>query len=214
MEDAGQGRGRRQRARLRLRPLPPKAFVIAGVAVAVVLAGCSGGGSGNKTAATTPARQESRATESPPASPTPATTGPGSTAADVLVIAHRGASAYAPQNTVAAAREAVSRGADALEADIRQTRDGHLVALLSPSLAPTTNIEQVFPQRRPWQVESFTLAEVRRLDAGSWFGPEFAGDRVPTLSELADALDGSDVKMIVDVKAPAPVSRDRGAGAA
>jgi glycerophosphoryl diester phosphodiesterase len=93
----------------------------------------------------------------------------GSTSADVLVIAHRGASAYAPQNTVAAAREAVSRGADALEADIRQTRDGHLVALLDPTLARTTNVEQVFPRRRPWRVESFTLAEVKRLDAGSWF---------------------------------------------
>jgi glycerophosphoryl diester phosphodiesterase len=109
----------------------------------------------------------------------------GSTPADVLVIAHRGASAYAPQNTVAAAREAVTRGADALEADIRQTRDGHLVALLDPTLARTTNV-----------------AEVKRLDAGSWFGPEFAGERVPTLSELADALDGTDVEMIVEVKAP------------
>ena len=130
------------------------------------------------------------------------TRAPESTSADVLVIAHRGASAYAPQNTVAAARGAVSRGADALEADIRQTRDGHLVALLDPTPALTTNVEQGFPRRRPWRVEWFTLAEVRRLDAGSWFGPEFAGERVPTLSELADALDGTDVEMMVEVKAP------------
>jgi glycerophosphoryl diester phosphodiesterase len=136
-----------------------------------------------------------------PAAPA-STPAQGSTPADVLVIAHRGASAYAPQNTVAAAREAVSRGADALEADIRQTRDGHLVALLDPTLARTTNVEQVFPRRRPWRVESFTLAEVKRLDAGSWFDPEFAGERVPTLSELVDALEGSDVEMIVEVKAP------------
>ncbi len=128
--------------------------------------------------------------------------GRGRPDSDVLVIAHRGASSYAPHDTVAAAREAVSRGADALEADIRQTSDGHLVALFRASLAPTTDVEQVFPGRSPWRVESFTLAEVRRLDAGSWFGPEFAGERVPTLAQLADALDGSDVELIVEVKSP------------
>jgi glycerophosphoryl diester phosphodiesterase len=103
---------------------------------------------------------------------------------------------------VAAAREAVDRGADAVEADVRQTADGHLVALFRETLAPTTNVEQVFPDRRPWRIESFTLAEVRRLDAGSWFGQEFTGERVPTLAELADALDGSDVELIVEIKSP------------
>lgn len=121
---------------------------------------------------------------------------------DVLVIAHRGASAHAPHDTVAAAREAVDRGADAVEADIRQTRDGHLVALFHDTLAPTTDVEQVFPARRPWRVERFTLSEVRRLDSGSWFGPEFAGERVPTLREIVDALDGSDVELIVEAKTP------------
>jgi glycerophosphoryl diester phosphodiesterase len=121
---------------------------------------------------------------------------------DVLVIAHRGASAYAPHDTVAAAREAVARGADALEADIRQTRDGRLVALFRASLAPTTNVEEVFPERAPWRVETFTLAEIRRLDAGSWFGPEFAGERVPTLAELVAALEGSDVELILEAKTP------------
>jgi glycerophosphoryl diester phosphodiesterase len=121
---------------------------------------------------------------------------------DVLVIAHRGASAYAPHDTVAAAREALSRGADAVEVDIRQTRDGRLVALFRASLAPTTNVEEVFPERAPWRVESFTLAELRQLDAGSWFGPEFAGERVPTLVELVAALEGSDVALILEAKTP------------
>jgi glycerophosphoryl diester phosphodiesterase len=120
----------------------------------------------------------------------------------VLVIAHRGASAYAPHDTVAAAREAVERGADALEADVRQTRDGHLVALFRPSLAPTTDVEQVFPGRAPWRVESFTLAEIRRLDAGSWFAPRFGAERVPTLPELVRVLDGARIDLIVEVKAP------------
>ncbi|MGH3469062.1 MAG: glycerophosphodiester phosphodiesterase [Thermocrispum sp.] len=133
----------------------------------------------------------------------PDTPGPAPPAqSDVLVIAHRGASAYAPHDTVAAAREAVARGADAIEADVRQTGDGHLVALFHPTLEATTNAEQVFPGRGPWRVESFTLAEVRRLDSGSWFGPAFAGARVPTLTELADALEGSDVELIIEVKTP------------
>lgn len=124
------------------------------------------------------------------------------TEAPVLVIAHRGASAYAPHDTVAAAREAVERRADAVEVDVRQTRDGHLVALFRPSLAPTTDVERVFPGRAPWRVESFTLAEVRRLDAGSWYGPEFAGERVPTLREVADAVEGSGVQLIIEPKSP------------
>jgi glycerophosphoryl diester phosphodiesterase len=69
-------------------------------------------------------------------------------------------------------------------------------------LAPTTDVEQVFPQRAPWRVEEFTLAEIRRLDAGSWFGPRFSGERVPTLAELADALEGSRLELMVEVKSP------------
>jgi glycerophosphoryl diester phosphodiesterase len=122
--------------------------------------------------------------------------------ASVLVIAHRGASAYAPHDTVAAARESVARGADALEVDVRQTRDGRLVALFSPTLAPTTNVEQLYPGRAPWRVESFTLAEVRRLDAGSWFAPRFRGERVPTLRQIVSTVEGSDVRVVVEVKSP------------
>jgi glycerophosphoryl diester phosphodiesterase len=120
----------------------------------------------------------------------------------VLVIAHRGASAYAPHDTVAAAKEAVARGAEALEVDARQTRDGHLVALFAPTLAPTTDVEQVYPGRAPWRVESFTLAEIRRLDAGSWFAPRFRGERVPTLDQIVSAVEGSDVRVVVEVKSP------------
>lgn len=123
--------------------------------------------------------------------------------ADVVsVIAHRGASAYAPHNTLAAAGEAVRRGADLLEADLRQTSDGHLVALFHGSLAPTTDVERIFPGREPWRVETFTLAEVRRLDAGSWFGPQFAGQKVPTLTDMLEVLDGTDVGLIVEPKTP------------
>jgi glycerophosphoryl diester phosphodiesterase len=120
----------------------------------------------------------------------------------VLVIAHRGASAYAPHDTVAAAKEAVARGAEALEVDVRQTSDGHLVALFAPTLAPTTDVEQIYPGRAPWRVESFTLSEIRRLDAGSWFAPRFRGERVPTLDEVVSAVEGSDVRVVLEVKTP------------
>jgi len=120
----------------------------------------------------------------------------------VLVIAHRGASAYAPHNTVAAAEEAVARGAEALEVDVRQTSDGHPVALFAPTLAPTTDVEEVYPGRRPWRVESFTLAEIRRLDAGSWFAPRFRGERVPTLDQIVSSVEGSDVRVVVEIKTP------------
>jgi glycerophosphoryl diester phosphodiesterase len=63
-------------------------------------------------------------------------------------------------------------------------------------------VEQVYPGRAPWRVESFTLAEIRRLDAGSWFSPRFRGERVPTLRQIAAAVDGSDVRVVLEVKTP------------
>lgn len=125
-----------------------------------------------------------------------------SAAGDVLVIAHRGASAYAPKDTLPAIRAAVRRGADVVEVDIRQTRDHALVALFNGSLAPTTNVEQVFPKREPWRVEAFTLEEIRRLDAGSWFDGSFAGTNVPTLDEVIGIVRQADIGLIVEVKTP------------
>jgi glycerophosphoryl diester phosphodiesterase len=155
--------------------------VAALVAVAVVIAMVMSSGSPGPADAADPARRSS---------------------SSVLVIAHRGASAYAPHNTVTAAEQAVVRGADALEVDVRQTRDGHLVALFAPTLAPTTDAEQVYPGRAPWRVESFTLAQIRRLDAGSWFAPRFRGERVPTLGQIVSAVEDSDVRVVVEVKTP------------
>src|SRR5713101_436625 len=106
------------------------------------------------------------------------------------VIAHRGASAYAPENTMPAFDLAVRQGAGCIEHDLQVTRDGVLVCLHDRTLERTTNVREVFPHRgrdvlergavvRRWLVHDFTLAEVRQLDAGSWFRPEFAGARVP-----------------------------------
>jgi glycerophosphoryl diester phosphodiesterase len=68
------------------------------------------------------------------------------------------------------------------------------------SLARTTDVEQVFPDRSPWNVGSFTLAEIKRLDAGSWFSPKFAGERVPTLREWVLAV--GTAGMLLEAKDP------------
>lgn len=87
----------------------------------------------------------------------------------VLCIAHRGAASLAPENTLAAAHKALALGADMWELDVSVTADGELVVLHDDSLARTTNVQALFPQCTPWLISTFTLVEVRRLDAGSWF---------------------------------------------
>ncbi len=119
----------------------------------------------------------------------------------VDVVAHRGSSGAAPENTLAAVRLAISQKADVVENDIQRTRDGELVIMHDTTLARTTDVEQVFPDRTPWAVGDFTLAEIKQLDAGSWFAPEFAGERVPTLAEWVNAV-GEQAGMLLEPKAP------------
>jgi glycerophosphoryl diester phosphodiesterase len=87
----------------------------------------------------------------------------------VLNIAHRGASSLAPENTLSAARKALAVGADMWELDVQLTADGELIIIHDSTLKRTSNVEDVFPHRRPWQVHEFTLDEIRKLDFGSWF---------------------------------------------
>jgi len=86
-----------------------------------------------------------------------------------LSIAHAGASSLAPQNTLAAGRAALELGADVWGVDVRMTRDGVFVLMHDKTLDRTTDVEDRFPTRSPWRVEEFSLQEIRRLDAGSWF---------------------------------------------
>jgi glycerophosphoryl diester phosphodiesterase len=130
--------------------------------------------------------------------PATATAAPGPA---VDVIAHRGSSGAAPENTIAAVELALSHKSDVVENDIQRTADGELVIMHDTTLARTTDVEQVFPDRAPYNVRDFTLAEIKRLDAGSWFAPEFAGERVPTLAEWVDAV-GRRAGMLLEVKAP------------
>ncbi|MEV0583743.1 glycerophosphodiester phosphodiesterase family protein [Nonomuraea sp. NPDC050310] len=123
---------------------------------------------------------------------------------DLLVVAHRGASAVAPENTLAAFKAAGTAGADMYELDVRTTKDGELVVLHDSTLERTTDAEELYPDRAPWRVSDFTLAEIRRLDAGKWFGPRFAGQRVPTLAEAIEAMRTGPAAVVVEVKKPTP----------
>ncbi|KOU03311.1 glycerophosphodiester phosphodiesterase [Streptomyces sp. NRRL F-5755] len=120
----------------------------------------------------------------------------------VVTVAHRGASAYAPENTLAAVDAAADLGFAWVENDVQRTKDGELVILHDTSLARTTNVEQVFPGRAPWNVADFTLAEIEKLDAGSWFGPKFSGERVPTLEDYMDTVEDNDQNLLLEIKSP------------
>lgn len=120
----------------------------------------------------------------------------------ITVVAHRGASAYAPENTLTALRLGADLGADLVETDVRMTRDGELVLLHDASLARTTDAAERYPRRWPWLAEDFTLEEISTLDAGSWFDAEFAGERVPTLREALAELDGR-AGVLAEFKQPA-----------
>ena len=117
------------------------------------------------------------------------------------LIAHRGASAYAPEHSAEAYKLAIAQGADFVEQDLAVTKDGVLVSIHDLTLERTTDVEQVFPDRsvedtsgptpvRRWYVNDFTLAEIKRLDAGSFFGAKFAGTRVLTFQEAIDLVRG------------------------
>ncbi|MEU1651842.1 glycerophosphodiester phosphodiesterase family protein [Streptomyces pristinaespiralis] len=118
------------------------------------------------------------------------------------VIAHRGASAYAPENTLAAVDLADEMGFAWVENDVQRTKDGELVVVHDDSLARTTDVEQRFPDRAPWKVKEFTAAEIATLDAGSWRGAEWAGARVPTLKQYLERVDENNQKLLLEIKKP------------
>jgi len=114
------------------------------------------------------------------------------------VIAHRGSTFWAPEETEAAFRWARNMGADYLEIDLQRTSDGVLLALHDGNLQRTSNIESVFPGRDDYPVSVFSLADLRKLDAGAWFNldkPEnarasFVGQKICTLEEVLKISEG------------------------
>lgn len=124
----------------------------------------------------------------------PVTQGPGGSV--VEIIAHRGASHHAPENTLAAVERAWEMGADGVEFDVRLTRDGRLVAMHDADTKRTAGTKLV--------VAETPLAELRRLDVGSWKGLAFAGEVAPTIDEVLATMPdgkGSDRKrLFIEVK--------------
>jgi glycerophosphoryl diester phosphodiesterase len=128
------------------------------------------------------------------------------------VIAHRGASHDAPESTAPAYILARELGADYLELDLQRSKDGALVAVHDDTLARTTNVAQVYPRRAADPVSSFTLAELKTLDAGGWFNrayperarPSYVGQKILTLDEVIDIAEGGDNKpgLYVETKVP------------
>lgn len=108
------------------------------------------------------------------------------------VIAHRGASGHAPENTIAAFRRAVELGAGFIETDLHLTRDAKFVAIHDATLERTTNGHGA--------VHNATLEDLRKLDAGQWYDREFAGEKIPTLEEVLQFSKDNDVVFYLEVK--------------
>lgn len=112
-----------------------------------------------------------------------------------MVIAHRGASAYAPENTLAAFDLALQMGACQLELDVQLTADEHIVVIHDDTVNRTTNAVGL--------VISYTLAALKDLDAGSWFGTQFVGERILTLEEVLKRYKGR-VHFHIEIKGQSP----------
>jgi glycerophosphoryl diester phosphodiesterase len=110
---------------------------------------------------------------------------------DFILIAHRGASGYAPENTLPALSKAIELGANYLEIDVHQSKDNHIVVIHDFDVERTTN--------GSGSVKDLTIDEIKKLDAGSWFDPKFAETKIPTLQEVIDAI-GANVILIIEVK--------------
>lgn len=110
------------------------------------------------------------------------------------VLAHRGFSFAYPENTLAALQGALDIGADGLEFDIHFSKDGEMVVIHDEELDRTTNGSGF--------VVNHTLAQLKELDAGSWFAPEFASEKIPTLSEVLDLVTrfGKSITLNVEIK--------------
>lgn len=108
------------------------------------------------------------------------------------IIAHRGASAAAPENTLAAFRTALEQQADGIELDIHLSKDGVPVVCHDTLLLRTTG--------QPGRISDYTVRELKDFDAGSWFGPQFAGERLPLLSEVLELCSTQEPDFIINIE--------------
>lgn len=109
-----------------------------------------------------------------------------------IVFAHRGFSGVAPENTLLAFEKALEVGATGIELDVQLSKDGEVVVIHDEMVDRTTSGQGLVIQQ--------TLAELKRLDAGCWFDPQFAGEKIPTLREVLELLDGHPVQLNIELK--------------
>lgn len=109
-----------------------------------------------------------------------------------IVIAHRGASQAAPENTLSAVKKAIEVGAHGIEIDVHLSKDGHVIVCHDATLDRTTN--------GAGYIKNHTLRQIKQLDAGSWFGAEFRGEPVPTLGEVLRMIRGTGILLNVELK--------------
>lgn len=112
-----------------------------------------------------------------------------------LVIAHRGYSQIAPENTLPSFRLAMAAGADLVELDYHHTKDGKLIVIHDGDLDRTTDATNKWAEVKI-KVAAKTAAEIQSLDAGSWFDPKYAGTRIPLLAEALDTIEAGSVTLI------------------
>lgn len=110
---------------------------------------------------------------------------------DIKVSAHRGSSKEAPENTMAAFKKAIEDRADFIELDVQETSDGHIIVMHDSNVLRTTGVD-----RNVWEM---TFLDIRNLDAGSYFSPEFAGEQVPSLEEVLKLAKGK-IKLNIEIK--------------
>ncbi|MFC9467094.1 glycerophosphodiester phosphodiesterase [Streptomyces coelicoflavus] len=115
------------------------------------------------------------------------------------VIAHRGSSGMAPENTAAAIDLAVRQHADFVEIDVQRTKDGKLVNFHDCTMERTTNIEDLYPDRPRYRVSDFTWKELSRLDAGSWFHDKYAGERIITLDDVVHHIQHTRTGLLAEI---------------
>ncbi len=108
------------------------------------------------------------------------------------IIAHRGGALLAPENTIAAYQNAVNLGSDYFELDVRLSKDDSLMIMHDDTIDRTTSGSGA--------LSSFIYLQLRLYDAGSWFGPEFAGQKIPTLYEALSVAKGTSTKVVIELK--------------
>ena len=108
-----------------------------------------------------------------------------------IILAHRGDSAHAPENTLPSFQQALQKGADGVELDVKLTADGHVIVIHDSTVDRTTDGSD--------RVSSLTLESIRKLDAGKWFNEKFTGTKVPLLEEVFETI-GRDKIINIELK--------------